>query len=115
MRILCCLLFLTSCSKPLQDPVVVSWKGKLKKLQEHLEEVKKTVAKYEQKLYRAQLKEIKTKLKEPLPVAQDPSRLFIQEREDLLAILRMGHPKLVKEAEVLLDQILRLITSQMKE
>lgn len=95
---------------------IATYRHKLKKAEEDLAESKEEIIKYTEMLYKEQISAIKGHLLnleaeiEKIPVQKDLSSLFIKEREALMNIMRSENEVLAKEAEAVLDHILRFIT-----
>ncbi|HSW72574.1 MAG TPA: hypothetical protein VLG44_04105 [Chlamydiales bacterium] len=95
---------------------IATYRHKLKKAEENLAESKEEIAKYTEMLYKEQISVIKSYMLtceaeiEKFRAQKDLSSLFIKEREALMTIMRSEHDELAKEAESVLDHILRFIT-----
>lgn len=94
---------------------IAALRHKLQKAEEDLAESEAEIIKIKEMLYKEQISSIKSRVLSSesdihnLP-KKDLSSLFIKEREVLMAIMRSDNPALAKEAESVLDHILRLIT-----
>ena len=119
-------LLFAACTVSAQDTKLISsfldsgriatYRHKLKKAEESLAESQVEIMKYKEMLFKEQISVIKSYMQtceaeiEKFRAQKDLSSLFLKEREALMTIMRSDHEELAKEAEVVLDHILRFIT-----